>query len=626
MSDIRKGPIRRFFGAIWRVYRGFRATVLNLLFIFIVAIVLIAVFSGKDKVKIADTAALVLNLHGDLVEEKRWVDPFSSLVNQGLGAAEDSPEMLVSDIVKVIETATTDNRIQAMVLDVSALRSASLDKMQRVGVAIESFKAAGKKVFSHGAYFGQTQYYLASYADEISLNPMGAVILEGYGSYPMYYKAALEKLKINTHVFRVGTYKSAVEPFLRNDMSDAAKEANIGWLSGLWQTYKQDVSSRRGFDMTNFDESYDALLQKMQAADGDTAQYAINNKFVDNVATREQFQQKLIGIVGKNDKHVYNHVSFDDYAKYAVPSKAFVNPLTSKVAVVVARGMIVDGSAKAGTIGGDTTAALLRRARFDDKVKAVVLRIDSGGGSAFASEIIGQEISLLREAGKPVIASMGAVAASGGYWIAAPANEIWASPTTITGSIGIFGLLHTAEDSLAALGLNVDGVGTTELAGLSAGLPLYQGLNSKAKDIMQLLIERGYTEFLTMVGSNRNMSLDEVDAVAQGRVWTGSKALELGLVDKLGNFDDAIAAAAEKAGLTTYDVQVITQELSPTEQMLKELFASAKASGWLPQVQATPEQQMLQRMSKQLRQDFVILNQFNDPNGVYSYCMTCSIN
>jgi protease-4 len=626
MSDIRKGPIRRFFGAIWRVYRGFRATVLNLLFIVIVAIVLIAIFSGKDEVKIADTAALVLNLHGDLVEEKRWVDPFSSVVNQGLGAAEDSPEMLVSDVVKVIETATTDNRIQAMVLDVSALRSASLDKMQRVGVAIESFKAAGKKVFSHGAYFGQTQYYLASYADEISLNPMGAVILEGYGSYPMYYKAALEKLKINTHVFRVGTYKSAVEPFLRNDMSDEAKEANIGWLSGLWQTYKQDVSSRRGFDMTNFDESYDALLQKMQAADGDTAQYAINNKFVDNVATREQFQQKLIGIVGKNDKHVYNHVSFDDYVKYAVPSTAFVNPLTSKVAVVVARGMIVDGSAKAGTIGGDTTAALLRRARFDDKVKAVVLRIDSGGGSAFASEIIGQEISLLREAGKPVIASMGAVAASGGYWIAAPANEIWASPTTITGSIGIFGLLHTAEDSLAALGLNVDGVGTTELAGLSAGLPLYQGLNSKAKDIMQLLIERGYTEFLTMVGSNRNMSLDEVDAVAQGRVWTGSTALELGLVDKLGSFDDAIAAAAEKAGLTTYDVQVITQELSPTEQMLKELFASAKASGWLPQVQATPEQKMLQRVSKQLRQDFVILNQFNDPNGVYSYCMTCSIN
>ena len=626
MSEPRKGPIRRFFGAIWRVYKGFRSTVLNLLFIFIVAIVLIAVFSGEDEVKIADTAALVLNLNGDLVEEKRWVDPVSAAINESLGAGEESPEILVSDVVKVIETATTDNRIQAMVLDVSGLRSASLDKMQRVGAAIEDFKAAGKKVFSHGAYYGQTQYYLASYADEISLNPMGAVILEGYGSYPMYYKEALEKLKINTHVFRVGTYKSAVEPFLRNDMSDEAKEANIAWLSDLWDTYKQDVSSRRGFDISNFDETYEALLQKLQAADGDTAQYAINNKFADNIATREQFRQKLIGIVGENDKHVYNHVGFDDYAKYAIANSNFVNPLTSKVAVVVARGMIVDGNAKAGTIGGDSTAALLRRARFDDKVKAVVLRIDSGGGSAFASEVIGQEITLLREAGKPVIASMGAVAASGGYWIAAPANEIWASPTTITGSIGIFGLLHTAENSLATLGLNVDGVGTTELAGLSSGLPLYQGLTRGAKDIMQLLIERGYTEFLTMVGSNRNMSVSEVDAVAQGRVWTGSTALELGLVDKLGTFDDAIAAAAEKAGLTNYDVQVITQELSPTEQMLKELFGSAQANGWLPQVQATPEQQMLQRVSKQLRQDFVILNQFNDPNGIYSYCVTCTVN
>lgn len=626
MSEPRKGPIRRFFGAIWRVYKGFRATVLNLLFIFVVAIVFIAIFSGEDEVKIADTAALVLNLNGDLVEEKRWVDPVSAAVNESLGAGEESPEMLVSDVVKVIETATTDNRIQAMVLDVSGLRSASLDKMQRVGVAIDSFKAAGKKVFSHGAYYGQTQYYLASYADEISLSPMGAVILEGYGSYPMYYKEALEKLKINTHVFRVGTYKSAVEPFLRNDMSDEAKEANIAWLSDLWNTYKQDVSSRRGFDISNFDETYEALFQKLQAADGDTAQYAINNKFADNIATREQFRQKLIGIVGENDKHVYNHVGFDDYAKYAIANSNFVNPLTSKVAVVVARGMIVDGNAKSGTIGGDSTAALLRRARFDDKVKAVVLRIDSGGGSAFASEVIGQEITLLREAGKPVIASMGAVAASGGYWIAAPANEIWASPTTITGSIGIFGLLHTAENSLAALGLNVDGIGTTELAGLSSGLPLYQGLTSKAKDIMQLLIERGYTEFLTMVGSNRNMSVSEVDAVAQGRVWTGSTALELGLVDKLGTFDDAIAAAAEKAGLDNYDIQVITQELSPTEQMLKELFGSAQANGWLPQTQASPEQQMLQRVSKQLRQDFVILNQFNDPNGIYSYCVTCTVN
>ena len=293
--------------------------------------------------------------------------------------------------------------------------------------------------------------------------------------------------------------------------------------------------------------------------------------------------------------------------------------------MIVARGVIVDGTAKAGTIGGDSTAALLRKARHDDKIKAVVLRIDSPGGSAYASEVIGQEIRLLREAGKPVIASMGAVAASGGYWIAAPANEIWAAPTTITGSIGIFGLLHTAEDAFATLGLNVDGVGTTELAGFSAGLPLFKGLDDNAKDVFQLLIERGYTEFLTMVGENRNMSNAEVDKVAQGRVWTGRKALELGLVDKLGTLDDAVKAAADKAGLTMYDVKVVQQELSPSEQMIKDLLGEAKAQGWLPEPGVSAEQKLLQQLTKQLKQDFVLLNQFNDPNGVYSYCVSCSI-
>ncbi|MDP5190717.1 signal peptide peptidase SppA, partial [Rheinheimera baltica] len=439
-------------------------------------------------------------------------------------------------------------------------------------------------------------------------------------------KNALEKLKINTHVFRVGTYKSAVEPFLRNDMSDAAKEANIAWLTELWNNYKSQVAARRGFDVTNFDETYAALLENLQAAEGDLSQYALNAGLVDHINTKEAFRRNLVAIVGENDEHTYNHVTFDDYADLVIPAQQFDNPLTDKVGVVVARGVIVDGQAKAGSIGGDSTAALLRQARHDDKIKAVVLRIDSPGGSAYASEVIAQEIRLLREAGKPVIASMGSVAASGGYWIAAPTNEIWAAPTTITGSIGIFGLLHTAENVLPTLGLNVDGVGTTELAGMSGGLPLFKGLDDKAKDLFQLLIERGYTEFLTMVGENRNMSVTDVDKVAQGRVWTGSKALELGLVDKLGTFDDAVKAAAEKAGLSQYDVKVVKQSLTPSEQMIKELLGEAKAQGWLPQTHVSPEQKLLGKFTQQLKQDFVLLNQFNDPNGVYSYCVGCSIN
>lgn len=626
MTDKKPGLIRRFFGAIARVYRGFRSVILNLLFICIVVLIAVSIFSGDDKVDVPPTAALVLNLTGDLVEEKRWTDPIATAVNESLGGQEEAPEVLVSDVVNVIKNATSDNRIQALVLDLSMLGGASLDKMQLIGTAIEEFKASGKKVLAYGGYYGQNQYYLASYADEISLSPMGAVILEGYGSYPMYYKNALEKLKINTHVFRVGTYKSAVEPFLRNDMSDAAKEANIAWLNELWSDYKQQVAARRGFAADNFDETYAALLEKLQAAEGDLSQYAVNAGLVDNIKTREAFRRDLVAIVGENDEHTYNHITFGDYADLVIPAQQFDNPLTDKVAIVVARGVIVDGVAKAGSVGGDSTAALLREARHDDKVKAVVLRIDSPGGSAYASEIIGQEIRLLREAGKPVIASMGSVAASGGYWIAAPANEIWAAPTTITGSIGIFGLLHTAEDAMPTLGLNVDGVGTTELAGLSGGLPLFKGLDPKAKDLFQLLIERGYTEFLTMVGENRNMTNTEVDAVAQGRVWTGSKALELGLVDKLGTINDAIKAAADKAGLSQYDVKVVKQQLTPSEQMIKDLLGEAKAQGWLPQGSVSAEQKLLAKLTKQLKQDFVLLNQFNDPNGVYSYCVSCSIN
>lgn len=626
MTNKSPGPIRRLFSAIGRVYRGFRSIILNLLFIGLVIIIGMSIFGGEDSVEVPPTAALVLNLTGDLVEEKRWTDPIATAVNESLGGQEEAPEILVSDVVTVIKQATSDNRIQALVLDLSMLGHGSLDKMQRIGVAIEAFKAAGKKVFAHGGYFGQTQYYLASYADEISLTPMGTVLLEGYGSYPMYYKNALEKLKINTHVFRVGTYKSAVEPFLRNDMSDAAKEANSAWLNEVWGDYKAQVAQRRGFAVDNIDETYASLLEKLQAANGDLSQYAINAGLVDSVKTREEFRRGLIAIVGENDDHTFNQVGFSDYAHLVIPSKQFDNPITDKVAVVVARGVIVDGYAKAGSVGGDSTAALLREARFDEKVKAVVLRIDSPGGSAYASEVIGQEIRLLREAGKPVIASMGSVAASGGYWIAAPANEIWASPTTITGSIGIFGLLHTAEDAMPVLGLNVDGVGTTELAGLSAGLPLFKGLDDKAADLFQLLIERGYGEFLTLVSENRNMTTEQVDQVAQGRVWTGRKAQELGLVDKLGTFGDAIKAAADKAGLSQYDVKVVKQELTPGEQMIKDLLGEAKMQGWLPQSAVSPEQKLLGKLTKQLKQDFVLMNQFNDPNGVYSYCVSCSIN
>lgn len=626
MALERPGLLRRFFSGVLRVFKTVRNLVLNLLFLVIFIGFISVMVADDERVEVPPTAALVLNLKGDLVEELKFVDPVEAMLNETAGGSEEEPEVLVRDVVKVIEGATKDDKIKVIVLELSNLGSGSLDKMQSIGRSLEAFKAAGKKVLATGTFYAQNQYYLASYADSINLHPKGTVLLEGYGSYPMYYKSALEKLKISTHVFKVGTYKSAVEPFLRDDMSPEAKEANSAWLNELWATYKQQVAERRGFAVDNFDETFATLYQRISAADGDIAKYALDAKLVDSLKTREQFRQDVIALVGEDkENHTFNQVSFHEYHSLVVPKMQMVNPMTDKVALVIARGSIVDGNAKAGMIGGDSTAKLLRQARLDDKVKAVVLRIDSGGGSAFASEIISEEIRLLKDAGKPVIASMGAVAASGGYWIAAPANEIWAAPTTITGSIGIFALFHTAENAFGTLGLNVDGVGTTELAGFSAGLPLFKGLSADAEKLLQRMIERGYDDFISHVGVSRNLEKTAVDKVGQGRVWTGTKALEFGLVDKLGTLEDAIAAAASKASLERFDVWVVEQELTPQQQFVKQLFGEAKALGLVPEVTHGQQGKTVQRMVAELDQQLSQFSQFNDPNGIYSFCFSCQI-
>lgn len=630
MSEQKPGFLRRVFRGIAKTFKFVRNSVLNFVFLIALIAFISVLFSGEEEVQVTASSALVLDLKGDLVEEKTWVDPVEAAINESTGSGEENPEILVRDVVKVIENATRDDRIKVMVLALADMGGGSQDKLSAVGAAIEKFKASGKKVYATGTYYGQAQYFLASYADSINLNPNGTVLLEGYGSYPMYYKSALEKLKITTHVFKVGTYKSAVEPFLRDDMSPEAKEANKAWLDELWASYKTQVAARRGFDVANFDETFASLYQRISDVQGDMTEYALKNKLVDTVLSKENFRKEIIALVGEDvENDTFNQVNFADYKQLVVPKHAMVNPLTDKVALVVARGNIVDGSVKPGMIGGDSTSEMLRDARLDDQIKAVVLRIDSGGGSAFASELIAEEIRLLKAAGKPVVASMGAVAASGGYWIAAPANEIWAAPTTITGSIGIFALFHTAEQAMGTLGINVDGVGTTEMAGFSSGLPLFKGLQPDAEKLLQLMIDRGYDDFITHVSVSRStdtkkLSKEDVNKVAQGRVWTGTKALEFGLVDKLGTLDDAIASAANMAGLKQYDVQVVEQSLTPQEIFMRDLFATVKAQGWLGTSTQTPS--ATRALLKELDRELSVLTKFNDPNGIYSYCFSCEVN
>ncbi|MBE0350833.1 protease IV [Pseudoalteromonas lipolytica LMEB 39] len=600
--------------------------VLNLLFLILVILFIVAITSEEDKVKVADGTVLRLNLNGPIVEEKTYVDPVEAAINDATMGKEAPSEILLDDIIEVINQAAKDDRISVMLLDLQKMPSAHINKLKQITKAIDEFKDAGKQVIATGYYYTQAQYYIAAHANEVSMHPYGGVSIEGYGMFPLYFKDALEKLKVTQHIFRVGTYKSAVEPFIRNDMSDAAKEANQVWLTALWNEYKSDVAASRPFDESNFDEDMDVYLAKMQAVDGNSGDYALNNQWVDSLKTSQQIRQQLIDLVGTEETgKTFKQVSFREYLSLVKPPIEFDNPITEKVAVIVAKGTIVDGERKAGEIGGDSTAALLRKARLDDKVKAVVLRIDSGGGSMFASEIIRAEVLALKAAGKPVIASMSSVAASGGYWIASAANEIWAAPSTITGSIGVFGTFMTFENTMAELGIYSDGVATTDLAGFSIARPL----DEKMADIIQLSVENAYKRFLNVVAEARNMTPEQVDKIAQGRVWIATQAKELGLVDKLGDKQDAIKAAAELAKLKHYDVKTIKQSLTPQEQMLQDIFGTAAVQAFLAKSQSSDSvlatQANLQSLVKQLSSEIDNLKDYNDPQGVYARCLVCNV-
>ena len=629
--------IKRTFSSLWRVLTLTRSVVVNLVFFILLFGFIAVISSGDEQIQIPEKTALVLNLVGDVVEQKREVDPMEAFLSEAMEQKDDNPEVLLSDILDVIGKAKNDDRVEILVLQLQGLNRTGLTKLQDIAYALEDFKSTGKQIIAFGDQFSQDQYYLASTANNIWLNPQGFMLLEGYGRYKMYFKSALEKLAINQHIFRVGTFKSAVEPFIRDDMSDAAKEANKLWLTDLWQQYKEDVAKRRDFGVENFDENIDTLVAKFSAADSSFAQYALNNNWVDQLKTRQEMRAELIDLVGKNKKgNSYSHIGYQDYISATSSSldesMEAADSASDIVAIIVAKGTILDGSQKPGTIGGDSTAELLRKARNNDDVKAVVLRVDSPGGSAYASEIIRQEVELLKKAGKPVVASMGTYAASGGYWISAPADKIYAAPSTITGSIGIFGMMMTFEDSLSKMGIHTDGVGTTDIAGFGPTQALSPGM----ANLFQLSINKGYQEFIQLVADNRDMTVEEVDAIAQGRVWSGKKAKELGLVDELGNLTDAVVAAANLANIEEYDTLLIEKQPSSRNKMMQLLIG--KSSSLISMFTASQEHSAidlatnavsnkpLSQFISLMKAELTQMNQFNDPQGRYTLCVACSAN
>jgi protease-4 len=605
---------KSIFSKLWSGVDGVRKVLHLIILLFIFSILIEALSSQAPS--LPAKAALVIRPVGNLVDQLAG-DPYDRALQELLG--EEKPQTLVQDVIDGLEYAKTDNRIKAVVLDLNGIRGGGLSKLQRIAGAIEEFRSSGKPVIANADFYGQGSYYLASRADEIYLHPDGIFFLRGFGVYLNYYKRLLDTLRVDWNVFRVGTHKSAPEPFIRDNMSDEERESMSSLLDQLWGDYKDDIVTARELEENTIDDLLANLVEYTETLNGDLAQMALDFGFVDGLLTREELRERIIEASGTeaDEDGDYPAAELDDYLDQMRLLKGDTEA-EQNVAVVVASGEILHGSQPPGTIGGDSTANLLRRARFDDSVKAVVLRVDSPGGSAFASEVIRNEIEELKAAGKPVVASMSSVAASGGYWISMAADRIFASQYTITGSIGIFAMFPTFQRSLDAIGISTDGVGSTFWAGELRG---DREMSDEARTMIQLLIEKGYDDFISKVATHRGIDKPDVDTIAQGQVWTGADAFENGLIDEIGGVDAAVASAAELAELEEgqYGTKQFEKELSPGERLILDLLGGAKWLGFNPEGLAA-KQSSIERVADILEDAISPLLRLNDPKGVYSHC------
>ncbi len=551
----------------FRVVRGFwraldfsRRLVFNIIFLVIVIAILVAL--GRSAAPVLEKTALVVNPEGDIVEQYT-VDPTSRMFAKALG--EETAEVQLRDIVRAIDVAATDANIARLVIVPDGIFSVGMAQLHEIAAAVGRFRATGKPVIAFSEGMDQRGYFLAAQADKVYLDPDGGMILQGLERYRTYFKDGLDKLGIEMKLFRVGEFKSAGEPYILNEQSPEARAADLYWMNDVWQRYLTEVGARRKLTPAAITAQIDGAVAGLKAVDGDLARFALANRWVDALKTRDEFRKELIKAGAYDDEEkTFRQVHFQRYAEQAqVLDMAKVG---DAVAVVVAQGEIVPGEQPPGLVGGESVAKLIETAREDENIKALVLRVDSPGGAVFPSEQIRREVELTQAAGKPVIVSMGNVAASGGYWISMNADAIVADPSTITGSIGIFGLIPNAVGTMDKLGLNTDGVGTTWLA--AAGDPT-QPWDPRVGELIQSIIDHGYAEFIGNVADARNKTTAAVDEIARGRVWTGEQARARGLVDRMGTLREAIALGGERAKLgRDFPVRYIERDLSAFERFV----------------------------------------------------------
>jgi protease-4 len=618
----RRGPIAGFFVGLWAAMNFTRRLFFNLLFFGFALVLLLAAIGGGHGRPLLQRTTLVIAPEGRLVEQFTS-DPVSRALSRTLGD-DGAGEVQLRDLLRAIDAARDDKRIERVLLRTDRLQFSGYASIREVAAALARLRASGKQVVAFGENFDQNQYLLAAQANEVYLDPMGGLTMEGLARYRQYYREGLQdKLGVDVHLFRVGEYKSAAEPYILDAASPASKEADLYWMNDIWQRYLGDIARVRKVSAQQLADNIDTLPQGIDAAHGDLAQYALQHKLVDGLKTEQDIDDLLAkrGVADDNADDGFREVSFDAYLAHL--DRGLQLDERPQVAVVVAEGEIAGGKQPPGSVGGESTSDLLREARDDDHVKAVVLRVNSPGGEVFASEQIRREVEAVKAAGKPVVVSMGDVAASGGYWISMNADRIYADPSTITGSIGIFGLIPTIPRTLEKIGVHTDGVGTTRFAG---AFDITRPLDPEVGQMIQSVIDKGYRDFTGRVAQARGRSVADIDAIARGRVWSGAEAKERGLVDTFGGLEDAIADAAARAKLgkpDAWQLRYIEKPATPFERFFTRFAQNRVAAEWLGDTSLG--QALLARALPRTRDDLHFLDAALDsgrgaPAKALAYC------
>jgi protease-4 len=590
--------------------------------IFLVLVIAVVGGLGGAVVTVPDSAALIIAPSGVLVEQVEG-EPLDQLLASSQGAGQG--QTVVREVVESLRLAAADERIQAVVLLPDSLAGGGLSKLQRIGAALDEFRASGKKVIAMADGYDQAQYYLAAHADEIYMHDFGVVVIEGYGYFRAYFAEAIDKLNVDVNVFRVGEFKSFVEPYTRNTMSDEDKVAARRWLEALWSMWRRDVAAARGMTVAALDDYINGVVAALKATGGDAAAAAVNAGLVDGLKSNTEFRAYMADLVGTAEETPDGYTNID-YATYLVAReferRADPEP-EHQVAILVASGNIVDGEAAPGTVGSATLARLIRQVANDSDVDALVLRIDSPGGSMFASEVILDELQALQASGKPLVASMGSVDASGGYYIAMHADEIWAAESTISGSIGVGSIFPTFQRTLGSVGVTVDGFGLTGLAGQFSGV---QEISAETRELFEVSVASAYDLFISKVAAAREMDTQRVDEIARGRVWIGADARDIGLVDELGGIDAAVAAAARLAGLEegSWEPVYVAEPLSVAEKLLLQYASLLQQLFGSVQLGADGVLGRLLRAHAVVQSELESLAAWNDPRGLYLHCF-CAI-